>query len=76
MILIFLILGYFRVFLILSMFLNYDGECIVEVIVDCVNVFTDIIKRDKVVGMKIFCIRRYILNFEKRNNNLLIENGR
>lgn len=68
--------GHFRAFLIPSMFLNYDGECIVEVTADCVNVFTDTTKRDKVAGMKISCIRRYTSNPEKRNNNLLIENGR
>lgn len=76
MILIFLISGHFRAFLIPSMFLNYDGECIVEVTAECVNVFTDTTKRDKVAGMKISCIRRYTSNPEKRNNNLLIENGR
>lgn len=68
--------GHFRAFLIPSMFLNYDGECIVEVTADCVNVYTDTSKRNKVAGMKISCIRRYTSNPERRNNNLLIENGR
>ena len=47
-----------------------------EVTADHVNVYEDVTKSRKVVGMKISCIRRYTSNPERRNNNLLIENGR
>ncbi|XP_022337831.1 docking protein 5-like isoform X2 [Crassostrea virginica] len=69
-------IGLYRAYLIPNNFLNFDGECVVEVTADHVNVYEDVTKSRKVVGMKISCIRRYTSNPERRNNNLLIENGR
>ncbi|XP_062619476.1 docking protein 5-like isoform X2 [Saccostrea cucullata] len=69
-------MGMFRAYLIPNIFLNYDGECIMEVTADRVNVYEDVSKLRRWVSMKISCIRRYTANPEKRDNNLLIENGR
>ncbi|XP_056023054.1 docking protein 5-like isoform X2 [Ostrea edulis] len=69
-------LGLYRAYLIPNMFLNFEKECVMEVTAERLNVFEDSTKSRRVISLKISCIRRYTANPEKRNNNLLIENGR